>query len=373
MLDYVRQRPSPTISLSFKFIRLLIIFFMFFNLFSFCLHDIDRKTIDKHSLQTIFQLRHTQIINQKEKKLLRIIYFREFDMTLNANRLRFDVKNLTESYGIDFKINILDQSKSFSLIKLCSIISEERRDTILIADLYTKEIDLISRSLKLPTIAITNRYQIVQGKLHNPYLFKLMPDAIEEAKTVAYTIDTRSVYTRIAIIYDTSLDMVEFRLSYLRLAKQHVVYRAQLPRISLSNEFRRTARTIITDLTQINIDLILCIMSTERETQFVRLIKEFGSLPIIQLLLNRTSWWFASRLDETHDFNYLPRIFTASEDRRRTLSNFSSTSMKILLNAVLKTYIHLPNLSTKSSLLIGPSSCDRQLNVYQLKKTHTFI
>ncbi|CAF2999809.1 unnamed protein product [Rotaria sp. Silwood2] len=376
MLDYVRQRPSPTISLSslsFIFIRLLVIFFMFFNLFSFCLHDIDRKPIDKHSLQTIFKLRNTQIISQQEKKFLRIIYFREFDMNLNANRLKFDVKNLTESYGIDFKINIIDQSKSFSLTKLCSIISEERRDTILIADLYTKEIDLISRSLKLPTIAITNRYQIVQGKLHNPYLFKLMPDAIEDAKTVAYTIDTRSVYTRIAIIYDTSLDMVEFRLSYLRLAKQIIVYRAQLPRISLSNEFRRTARTIINDLTQIDIDLILCMMSTERETQFVRLIKEFGSLSIIQLLLNRTSWWFASRLDETHNFNYLPKIFTASEDRRRTLSNFSSTSMKILLNAVLKTYIRLSNLSTTSSLLIGPTACDSQLNVHHLKKTHMFI
>ncbi|CAF5162640.1 unnamed protein product, partial [Rotaria sp. Silwood1] len=56
-------------------------------------------------------------------------------------------------------------SIAFLLTKLCSIISEERRDTILIADLYTKEIDFISRSLKLPTIAITNRYQIVQGKL----------------------------------------------------------------------------------------------------------------------------------------------------------------------------------------------------------------
>ncbi|CAF0746785.1 unnamed protein product [Rotaria sp. Silwood1] len=376
MLDYVRQRPSPTISLSslsFIFIRLLVIFFMFFNLFSFCLHDIETKIIDKHSLKTILQLRHTQIINQQEKKLLRIIYFREFDMTLNAQRFKYDVKNLTESYGIDFKINIIDQSKAFLLTKLCSIISEERRDTILIADLYTKEIDFISRSLKLPTIAITNRYQIVQGKLHNPYLFKLMPDAIEEAKTVAYTIDTLSVYTRIAIIYDTSFDMVEFRLSYLRLAKQHIIYRAQLPRISLSNEFRRTARTIIYDLTQIDIDLILCVMSTERETQFVRLIKEFGSLSIIQLLLNRTSWWFASRLDETHDFNYLPKTFTASEDRRRTLSNFSSTSMKILLNAVLKTYIHLPNLSTTSSLFIGPSTCDSRLNVHQSKKTAMFI
>jgi hypothetical protein len=165
MLDYVRQRPSPTISLSSIFIRLLSLFFMFFNLFSFCLHGIDTQSIEKPSLQTIFKLRNTQLINQQQRKPLRIVYFREFDMTIDENRLKSDVKNLTESYGIDLKINILDQSKSFSITKLCSIISQERRDTILIADLYTKEIDFLSRSLRIPTIAITNRYQIVQGKL----------------------------------------------------------------------------------------------------------------------------------------------------------------------------------------------------------------
>jgi hypothetical protein len=85
-------------------------------------------------------------------------------MAIDENRLKSDVKNLTESFGIDFKLNILDQSKSFSVHQLCSLISQEQRDTILIADLYTKEIDLISRSLQIPTIAITNRYQIVQGK-----------------------------------------------------------------------------------------------------------------------------------------------------------------------------------------------------------------
>jgi hypothetical protein len=143
---------------------------MFFNLFSFCLHGIESKSFDKPSLQTIFQLRNTQVINQQQqqqqqKKLLRIIYFREFDKTIDEYSLKNDVKNLTDLYGIDLKLNILDQSKSFSLQKLCSVISQERRDTILIADLYTKEIDLISRSLKIPTIAITNRYQIVQGKL----------------------------------------------------------------------------------------------------------------------------------------------------------------------------------------------------------------
>jgi len=140
---------------------------MFFNLFSFCLHGIETKSLDKSSLQTIFQLRNTQFIHQQQqqKKLLRIIYFREFDKTIDENSLKTDVKNLTDLYGIDLKLNILDQSESFSLIQLCSLISHERRDTILIADLYTKEIDLISRSLKIPTIAITNRYQIVQGKL----------------------------------------------------------------------------------------------------------------------------------------------------------------------------------------------------------------
>lgn len=167
MLDYVRQRPSPTILFSFKFIHLKILFYMFFNLYSFCLHGIETKSLDnKPSLQTIFQLRNTQILyQQQQKKLLRIIYFREFDKTIDENTLKSDVKNLTDLYGIDLKLNILDQTKSFSIHKLCSLISQERRDTILIADLYTKEIDLISRSLKIPTIAITNRYQIVQGKL----------------------------------------------------------------------------------------------------------------------------------------------------------------------------------------------------------------
>ncbi len=163
MLDYVRQRPSPTTSYSFTLIL------MFFNLFSFCLHGIETKPIDKPSLQTIFQLRQAQLFNQPQqqtpKKSLRIIYYREFDITIDETRLKAGVKNLTESYGIDLKINIFDQSPSFSIYKLCSVISQEPRDTILIADLYTKEIDLISRSLKIPTIAYTNRYQIVQGKL----------------------------------------------------------------------------------------------------------------------------------------------------------------------------------------------------------------
>jgi hypothetical protein len=167
--------------------------------------------------------------------------------------------------------------------------------------------------------------------------------------------------------------MVEYRLTYLRLAKQHIVYQAQLPRISLSHEFRRTARVIIYDLTQIDIDLILCIMSSERELQFIRLIREVGSLSITQLLLNRTSWWFASPLGETYDFNYFPKIYTASADRRRTLTHFSITSMRILLNAVLKTYIRLQTVPTISTLLIGPTTCDIQLNGYELRKTQMFI
>ena len=163
MLDYVRQRPSPTNS--FSLTNFPTIIFMFLNLFSCCLHGVQTKSLDKPSLQTIFQLRHTQLVNQPAKKHLRIIYYREFDLTIDENRLKSSVKNLTDSYGVDMKINILDQSQAFSVEKLCSIISQEQRDTILIADLYTKEIDLISRALKIPTIAYTNRYQVVQGKL----------------------------------------------------------------------------------------------------------------------------------------------------------------------------------------------------------------
>jgi hypothetical protein len=177
----------------------------------------------------------------------------------------------------------------------------------------------------------------------------------------------------LALIYDTSLDMVEYRLSYLRLAKQNIIYQAQLPRISLSNVLRRTARTIIYDLTKLDIDLILCIMSTEREIQFVRLIRELGSSSITQLLLNRTSWWFTSRLDETYELSYFPKIFTASEDRRRMVTQFASTGVKILLNAILKTYIRLSNTSTLTTSFIGPATCDIRLNVFQLRKTHMFI
>ncbi|CAF2992186.1 unnamed protein product [Rotaria sp. Silwood2] len=338
---------------------------MFCNLFCLYFHGIDTQSIEKSSLQKILKVRNTY----QTKRLLRIIYFREFDMTIDENRLKKDVKNLTESYDIDLKVNIFNQSTSLWTTKLCSLISEEQRDTILIADLYTKEIDLISRSLKIPTIATTNRYQIVQGKQHNPYLFKLMPDAVEEAETIALALDTRSVYTRIALIYDISLDMVEYRLSYLRLAKQHIIYRAHLPRISLLYDLHHRARKIISDLKQLNIDLILCMMSTERELQFIRLIKEFNISSEMNFLLNKTSWWFASRLGEIRNLTYFPKIYTANEDRQRLLGQFSSSSMKILLNAIIRTYIRLPI----SSFFIGTTNCASQHNMHQLTKTHMFI
>ena len=163
--------------------------------------------------------------------------------------------------------------------------------------------------------------------------------------------------------------MIEYRLAYLRLAKQHIIYRAHLPRVSLLFNLRPTARQIITDLTELNIDVILCVMSTERELQFVRLIKEFSTLSETNLLLNKTSWWFASRLGEIRNLTYFPKIYTANEDRRRLLSHFSSSNMKILLNAVIRTYIRLPI----SSLFIGTTNCAIQQTMHQLRKTHMFI
>jgi hypothetical protein len=163
--------------------------------------------------------------------------------------------------------------------------------------------------------------------------------------------------------------MIEYRLSYLRVAKQHIIYRAHLPRVSLLFHLRPTARKIITDLTELNTDVILCVMSTERELQFVRLIEEFGTISETNLLLNKTSWWFASRIGEIRNLTYIPKIYTANEDRRRLLSHFSSSKMKILLNAVIRTYIRLPI----SSLFIGTSNCASQQTIHQLRKTQTFI
>ncbi len=152
MFYYVYQWSLSTIT------KYLLIIFLFFNCFCLCLNDINSEEI---SLKTILKSRHIY----ETKRLLRIIYFREFDMTIDENRLKIDLKNFTESYKIDLKIIILDQSTELLINKLCSLISEERRDTILLADLYTKEIDLISRSLQIPTIATTNRYSIAEGKL----------------------------------------------------------------------------------------------------------------------------------------------------------------------------------------------------------------
>lgn len=172
-----------------------------------------------------------------------------------------------------------------------------------------------------------------------------------------------------ALIYDNSFDMIEYRFSYLRLAKQHIIYRAHIPRISLQYDLHHKAKRIITDLTELNIDLILCIMSTEREVQFIRLIKELSTVTESDILLNKTSWWFASRLGETRNLTYFPKIYTANEDRRRVISHFSSLAMKILLNATLTTYIRLPI----SSLHIGTNNCSIQQNIHELEKTHTFI
>jgi hypothetical protein len=157
MFDYVYQRSLPTNS---KSIRVFSIFTLFY-LSSLCFYCIDSQSIEKSSSQTIFKLRHIS----QTKKLLRIIYFREFDITIDENRLKNEVKNLTEFNGIDLKIDIIDQSTTLSIPRFCSLISKEQRDTIIIADLYTKEIDIISRTLKIPTVATTNRYQIVEGKL----------------------------------------------------------------------------------------------------------------------------------------------------------------------------------------------------------------
>jgi hypothetical protein len=183
MLDYVRQRPSPTILrlsyLSIRFLYILTKTCILFQLLSICLHNIECQAIDRTSLQSLFKLRNAQIIHQQQhqqRRALRIIYFREFDMNIKEDHLKADVKNLTESNGIDLKLHILNQSTFLSISHICSIIGNERRDIILVADLYTKEIDLISRSLKLPTIAITNRYQIVQGKLVRYSLVSIIVD-----------------------------------------------------------------------------------------------------------------------------------------------------------------------------------------------------
>jgi hypothetical protein len=156
MFNYVYQWSLSTIK---KFlIQTLPIIFILFNLCCLCRHE---SNSEKISLRTILNSRHIH----QTKRLLRIVYIREFGLNFEENRLQIDVKNLTEFYNIDFKLNIFDQSTPLLIKKLCALIAEEQRDTIFLTDLYTKEIDLISRSLQIPTIATTNRYSIVQGKL----------------------------------------------------------------------------------------------------------------------------------------------------------------------------------------------------------------
>ena len=211
-----------------------------------------------------------------------------------------------------------------------------------------------------------------------------MPDPIEKALSMIYALDTRSVYTRIgkniisstickflclALISDNSLDMTEYRLLYVRLAKQDIIYRAYLPRVSVLNDLHHFTRRIISDLTEINIDVILCIMSTVRESQFMRAIIQLSTNSEANLLLNQTKWWFASRLDEKRNNTYYPKVYSANEDRRRLFSHFSSSIMKILVNAIMKTYIRLPI----SSFMMGPTKCATPQNAHQLRKTHTFI
>ena len=163
--------------------------------------------------------------------------------------------------------------------------------------------------------------------------------------------------------------MIEYRFSFLRLTKQNIIYRAQFPRVSLTSIVRRTMKIIVEDLTRIEVDLIFCIMSTERELQFIRFIKETSSPTITDRLINRTSWWFASRLGDLRGANHFPTIYTASEDRRHLLSQFSSSSMKILLNAIVRTYIRLPS----SSVVLGSTNCFHQAKFEQVERAITFI
>lgn len=164
--------------------------------------------------------------------------------------------------------------------------------------------------------------------------------------------------------------MTEYRLLYTRSAKQDIIYRAYLPRVSVGNsDVQNFTRRILSDLIEIKIDVILCIMSTERESQFMRTIIQLSTDAEADLLLNQTKWWFASRLDEKRDNTYYPKVYSANEDRRRLFSHFSSSIMKILVNAIMRTYSRLPI----SSSIMGPTKCATPQSVHQLRKTDTFI
>lgn len=173
----------------------------------------------------------------------------------------------------------------------------------------------------------------------------------------------------LALIYDISLDMIEYRLSYLRVAKQHIIYRAHLPRISRTSKLHQSIEKMIEELTSLNIDLILCLMSTDRQLQLLNLIQNLSSPTIRDQLLNRTSWWFASRLAENRTHIVTPMTYTAGEDRRRLFNHFSSLSMKTLLNAILRTYIRLPI----SLIRVGSKNCLTESTNEQIRRTQIFV
>lgn len=175
MFDYVRQWSLSTSLNRFRFCLGLCLLFSFDFV---------------HSSSTLSNLlfRSQRANHPNARRFLRIIYFRENDLTIDEARLTNDIQNLTTIYEIDLKLHILDQSKSLLGPKVCSIISQQWRDTIFMADLYTKEIDLISRTLKIPTIAITNRYQVAQGKLVSRFSLK-ETERERERKNTKFSMD----------------------------------------------------------------------------------------------------------------------------------------------------------------------------------------
>lgn len=160
--------------------------------------------------------------------------------------------------------------------------------------------------------------------------------------------------------------MIEYRLTYLRLAKQDIIYRAHVP---LSLNFYSSTRKIIRDLVNLEIDLILCLMSSEREIEFLRLIDRLSTKIERNFLLNQTSWWFASRIGEIRNLSFSPKIFTATEDRRRMVSHFTRSNLKILLMVIIRTYVRVPY----SSVQIGNRNCQQREDINQLKRTNLFI
>lgn len=177
MPDYVAQRPLPKqFPLKIHFFNN---FFIIFCFLSVLLPKIHSYATEKNQTKILFDFKnavtaisqiqehqqHYHNSQSRHRKHLRIVVFRGQESSKEENNLFNDSRSLAESYGINLTIEVFDQSSSLSMHRLCSIIKDERRDTILLASLYTKEIDFLSRSLKLPTIALTNRYDIVQGKL----------------------------------------------------------------------------------------------------------------------------------------------------------------------------------------------------------------